>query len=453
MKSVFRRSVLSLLALVAIALCPLGAAAQQRTEGAGGGQQAGLLRRIRDAGSKLELTPEQKAKFDDFMAAKEKELEPLIQKAGQGDADARKSIATAMHDLRAPLAEIIGQDQFATLQKSVSGGNRANAPPRQGAPTTRPALAAGKEAAPASKVDLKTLIPMPELGTQLYKGFEGGYYPGGANQRPASHTAAGLALASQIQPLDADGKPSASGKFVLLVCGMSNTTMEAQVFIKLSNADSQKNPTLVVIDGAISGQTAFKIQNPNDNGTGAKYWATGDQRLKAAGVTRNQVQVVWLKEADAHPTSGFPKHAQDLQREEENLVRLFHDRFPNCKLAYVSNRTFGGYATSDLNPEPYAYETGFAVKWMIEKQIKGDPDLNFDPARGPVKAPWINWGPDLWANGMTPRKSDGFTYSIDDVVPKDRTHPSDSGRKKVAELLLKFLKTDPTATPWFVGKE
>ena len=33
------------------------------------------------------------------------------------------------------------------------------------------------------------------------------------------------------------------------------------------------------------------------------------------------------------------------------------------------------------------------------------------------------------------------------------THPSDSGRRKVAGLLLRFMKTDPTAKTWFIGQD
>ena len=39
-----------------------------------------------------------------------------------------------------------------------------------------------------------------------------------------------------------------------------------------------------------------------------------------------------------------------------------------------------------------------------------------------------------------------------DLSDKDGTHPSGSGQTKVAELLLKFLKTDATAQGWFTGK-
>ena len=86
---------------------------------------------------------------------------------------------------------------------------------------------------------------------------------------------------------------------------------------------------------------------------------------------------------------------------------------------------------------------------MIQDQIKGEAKLNFNPARGEVKAPLLLWGPYLWADGETPRKADGFVYKPEDVVEKDHTHPSDSGRQKVAELLLKFFKSNVTAKNWF----
>ena len=37
----------------------------------------------------------------------------------------------------------------------------------------------------------------------------------------------------------------------------------------------------------------------------------------------------------------------------------------------------------------------------------------------------------------------------EDLSDRDGTHPSSSGREKVAQMLLKFLKSDPTARPWF----
>src|SRR5205085_10367258 len=86
--------------------------------------------------------------------------------------------------------------------------------------------AAGKEQAggrPApAKVDTAKLKPLTTLGTEKYQGYEGGLYPGGSNDRPKEHEAAGSAAAAQIRPLGPDGKPAPGGKIVLLSVGMSN---------------------------------------------------------------------------------------------------------------------------------------------------------------------------------------------------------------------------------------
>jgi hypothetical protein len=178
------------------------------------------------------------------------------------------------------------------------------------------------------------------------------------------------------------------------------------------------------------------------------FWTGLDTRLQDAGLTRAQVQAVWIKEADSHPTEGFPGYAQKLQGELSRLVQLLAGRFPNLKLVYLSSRTYGGYARNPLNPEPYAFESGFAVKWLIEQQIKGDPALNYDPAKGPVKAPWLSWGPYLWANGVV-KRADGLAYEERDFRT-DGTHQSASGQQKVGRQLLQFFKTDLTARPWFL---
>jgi hypothetical protein len=289
------------------------------------------------------------------------------------------------------------------------------------------------------------LVPLPELGKGMYQGFEGGLYPDGRNTPPAAHLKAGLKAAKSVVPLDAEGKPSPDGKIVLLSCGMSNTTMEYHVFQQKAAQDTSLNPRLTIVDGAQGGKTAKVTANPQ-----APYWEVNDQRLAAAGVTGKQVQVVWIKQANAGPSEGFPAAAKALQNDVVETLHNLHDRFPNLKIAYLSSRIYAGYATSPLNPEPYAYEGGFAMKWIIADQIAGKPELNYDPAKGAVKAPWVAWGPYLWMDGMKPRKSDGATWLKDDVVPTDRTHPSDSGRDKVAAMLLTFLKTDPTSKPWFV---
>ena len=296
-------------------------------------------------------------------------------------------------------------------------------------------------------------IPLNDLGPGSYQGFTAGLYPAGSNMPPPAHAAAALAIATdQIKPLNALGNPdSVNGKIVMISIGMSNATEEfaskgSLNFKTRADADPAKNPQLVIVDGAQNNKDALAWINPI-----AVTWFTVNLRLIAAGVTPEQVQVAWLKEALIHPNNygAFPAHAQMLQSDLEIILRNLKTKFPNIKIAYLSTRTRAYTNAPTENPEPFAYETGFADKWTIQDQINGAGNLNFDPARGIVVAPISLWGPYIWADGLTAR-SDGFRWFCSDLE-SDFTHPTASGGvPKVADQLLAFFKTDPTATPWFL---
>lgn len=300
----------------------------------------------------------------------------------------------------------------------------------------------GRKGRPVSP-DHSDFKPLTDLGAGKYKGQEGGLYPGGKNERPEKHEKAGLGLAKKVRPLDAEGKSSEKGKIVLLSIGMSNTSQISQGLQQALRGARGANPAFVFVNGAQGGMTAEKIQGPEDGGSGERYWRVVDERLKRAGVTRLQVQAVWIKQADAGPRQGFPGYAKKLQGELKNIVGVIAKRFPNAKLCYLSSRTYGGYATTPLNPEPAAYESGFAVKWLIEEQLKGDKELDY--ASG--KAPWLSWGPYLWVNGKT-KRADGL-FSVPEDFAGDGTHHSPAGMRKMGEQLLRFLQTDATTKGWF----
>lgn len=291
------------------------------------------------------------------------------------------------------------------------------------------------------------LTPLDQLGTATYKGEDGGLYGGGRNDPPAAHLAAALRESAKIVPVGADGRPAADGKIGLLSVGMSNTTQEFSRFMSDAARDPRKSPRVVLIDGAQGGQTGARWADP-----ATPLWIEVDNRIARAGLTAAQIQVAWLKQAEAGPArlGDFPKHADVLR---ENLVTALghlQKRFPNLRLVYLSSRIYAGYATTALNPEPYAYESAFAVRRLIQDQIAGRAELNFDSARGVVRSPLLLWGPYLWADGTTPNKIGGLTYEPADLGP-DGTHPSDSGRAKVARLLLDFFTGDPTARTWFLA--
>ena len=261
-------------------------------------------------------------------------------------------------------------------------------------------------------------IPLTDLGTGLYQGFEGGLYPGGVNLRPSTHDN-DADRAARLELLDAAGQADAqTGRIVFLTIGMSNTTQETQAFIPLATADPQFNRSVVLVDGAQGGWSADRLVDPSQN---AVYWSTVESRLAAAGVTDAQVQALWLKEADARPTLPFPDDVAKLQHEIEAIIGDIKRRFPNARQLYLSSRIYAGYATSDLNPEPFAYQAGFAVKGTVRDQLQGVPSLNFDPVRGPVEAPWLSWSAYLWADGLVPR-SDGLTWECADFQTDGRYH-------------------------------
>ncbi len=281
----------------------------------------------------------------------------------------------------------------------------------------------------------RNLIPLNDLGKGTYKGYQGGLYDNGSNAPSREYLQIGLNSAAQISPLNSNGVPDASGKIVLLTVGFSNTTMESQEFIKVANADPQKNPKVFVVDGAVGGRDAIELSNPGMT----RYWDELQAKLDKANVTSAQVQAIWLKEVVAGDTLPFPQDAERFRDTLIAIVKTLKTKFPNLHLIYVSSRTYGGYALRNGSQEPWAYEGAFAYKWMIENWEKG-------PTPGD---PWVAWGPYLWANGSTPR-SDGLTWNLSDFRTDDQMHPSPSGMQKVAQMLSNFFKTDPTAKSWYL---
>jgi hypothetical protein len=290
---------------------------------------------------------------------------------------------------------------------------------------------------PMCDTNIVALTPINDLGSTEYRGFSGGLYPGAKNFRPDAYESAGLDLARAVQPLDRDGAPSSAGSIAMISIGMSNTSREFSQFIGLANGHSRKNPRLLFVDAARDGDSASQVADPDDD-----YWAYVDQAIRLRGGSAAQVQVAWLKTALAYTRCGFPENARTLQRALKSIALILNTKFPRLKLVYLTSRIYGGYSATGLSPEPVAYESAFAVKWLIEERIED---------RGPHPAlPWLSWGPYVWADGLTPR-SDNLVWERSDF-DVDGVHPSPRGALKVANKLLEFFERDVTARPWFLGR-
>jgi hypothetical protein len=283
------------------------------------------------------------------------------------------------------------------------------------------------------------LMPLTDLGKKKYKEERGGLYGEGKN-RPSGELEKAIASAlSRVQALDAEGKPAASGKIGFISIGMSNTTMEFSRFKEAADEDKDKSPQVVVVDCAQGGKDAAAWVDAIGEKDG-NPWSVAAGRLKEAGVSPSQVQVVWLKQALANPQryGEFPGHAKKLQEDETAILQELKRSYPNLQLAYLSSRIYAGYASTSLNPEPYAYESGFAVRWLIQQQ-----DLKSGTA------PVALWGPYLWQDGI---KGKDLAWQREDFGG-DGTHPSESGQQKVVGQLLQFFKSDPSAKPWFLAEK
>ncbi len=295
------------------------------------------------------------------------------------------------------------------------------------------------------------LVPLSDMQTDhTYKGEDGGLYGKGQNVPPNAHADAARRELALIRPLDSEGRPSPDGKIVLMSIGMSNTRQEFAPFKDLADADPDKNPNLIVVNAAIGGMdvAAWAANRRTEWGTA---WEGALRRLAEAQVTTQQVQVIWLKQARINPAASgeFPVHARRLADGIRIILQMARERYPNLRIVYLSSRIYAGHAAIPLNPEPYAYEGAFAIRWLIQDQIAGEAQLNYDAAEGTVKSPLLLWGPYLWADGVNSR-SDGLTWRREDLAA-DGTHPSDRGAAKVANLLLDFFKTNPLAHPWYLA--
>ncbi|MBZ5705683.1 MAG: hypothetical protein LAN63_10035 [Acidobacteriia bacterium] len=135
-----------------------------------------------------------------------------------------------------------------------------------------------------------------------------------------------------------------------------------------------------------------------------------------------------------------------------------------------------------LSPEPYSYESGFAVQRLIVAQINQDAQVqNNDPYSGTVtyrnngtgSTPWFDWGPYLWADADNPRPDGLFWCDTISTSPRciqqgfpdlrfgdlddpglsefywgDHVHPTVPGAGKVAGQIITWLGQPGSRNAW-----
>jgi len=290
-------------------------------------------------------------------------------------------------------------------------------------------------------------LPLTDMtASDFYHGEEGGLYGGGENALPGNHPHMVKAYEATlgIQPRDSIGAvDQENGLIGLISIGMSNARAEFGRF--QVNAGAEKSPAVVIVNGAQDSQVASRWANPPPEYDPWTYLA---DKIKESGLSPAQVQVVWLKEANGSPdplTDAFPVYAQKLRDDMATIVRRVRTDYPNVGIVYFSSRIYAGYADIPLNPEPFAYEGGFSVRWLIQDQVSGGGASGVTYENAPV----LLWGPYLWADGLN-RRSDDLMWSCDDFMD-DGIHPDVSARQKVAEMISNFFTSDSLAKSWYSG--
>lgn len=354
-----------------------------------------------------------------------------------------------------------------------------------------------------------TPIPLNDMtAADNYLNFAGGLYENSNDKVPSDHDTDGRSFAAQVQPLDTNGNPSATGQIIFVSFGMSNAAIEFGSFSTTADGNPKVNQTtLHITNGAFSEQDACywfpAFGPPSCNSTFQNEYDRISNGLTSNGLSPNQVQVAWIDNANgrvhsenrgcvpmgtlcnslcdpATPGCVNNENTTNALNEEEEFaecLRAAKTRFPNLKLVLFSSRVYGGYtASSNADPEPFAYETAYAIKWLIQAQINQVRTGSVDPIAGDLSytsAPWIAWAnceasecsdgarhsAYFWANGDKPR-SDGLVWcngqtgapcnGEDDFGP-DGLHLSTTGGDKAANLLLNYFLTSPYTKSWFAA--
>ncbi len=266
-------------------------------------------------------------------------------------------------------------------------------------------------------VDHTEPVPLIDLGNDTYLGEAGGLYPNQSNTPPSDY------VTNEIQPIY--DLLQNDDHIVVLCLGMSNLKWTCEDFISKAEVNANVNSSIQFFNGGQPGraqQAWHDPYNPNDD-----VWVNANKPLLKAGETPGTVDVILYFNAWANPEQQIGENFSIYTDTMLDSLKLTMDNFsiayPNTQLIYVTSREYGGYATVDLNPDPWAYWDGFAFKRLVEDRINGVID-------GP---------PILWQ-----------AYQYDPTWPRsyfkdDGVHLLEPGLDAASQLWLDFYLTQP----WF----
>lgn len=275
------------------------------------------------------------------------------------------------------------------------------------------ASACGDPAAPTQPPDTEPIVEPVALDlmrtTQRYHGLEGGLVDNGL---------------PQVTP--------SNGRIVIIAISMSNGRQEFDRFMALFDGHPEIDPAIGLVNCARGGNALERWLERQS------LWDDCRSAVRSAGFSPEQVRVVWAKDANQFTDHGrtLPDPAADYYDLVENisaLSRRIGQELPSVQAIFHTSRIYAGYVRESRQAargEPLSYEGGYAINEVIRRQQRGELS----------DAPWIGWGPYLWADGTTPNSFGVWWEPADfEGASGDDPHPSLQGETKVAEALHAFL--------------
>lgn len=283
------------------------------------------------------------------------------------------------------------------------------------------------------------MIPLNDLGTDKYRGYPGGLYPGGANEPSGTYADDLMATAQSIVPLNLHGEPDPYGKIVFISMGVSTggKNMEALITKTVNSTDTNPYLYLINCNQGAGGAGLTNIMDPLD-----PYWLRVNHTIENK-TSYKQVQVLYL-ETDDPTVTAWPDKPLHVKNNLQVALRVMKDKFSNLKIVYVLGRTRTFPGVREWNVEPGPYYFGWACKWAIEDQMNGVDGTSYK-GDNPV-APMLAWGFYQWADTI-PRKTDGFSWHS--YLTSDALHATPEGQDTLSGRFQRFLLTDKYASTWY----
>lgn len=289
-------------------------------------------------------------------------------------------------------------------------------------------------------------IPLIDMGSKTYLGYNGYLYPNLSNQPLGQYATDLHNFCISIVPLDSLGSPdSLNGRIGFISIGASTCAIMMNALTAKTEGNPLTNPKLLMATCTSGAESINEIMDPKN-----RFWNTVTKKLQERNLKAKQVEVAYLETEDSVSTNGFPERPLRTKTEYQKAMRTFKTKFPNIKLVYLLGRPTTFLAGSKVkmpNLEPCPYYNGWACKWVIEDQINGVSGTAYKGTK-PV-SPLVTWGWYEWTDGSAVPRSDGFTWQKEDTG--DGLHANEAGADTLSTYFQNFLLTDPNASIWYAN--